>query len=76
MISRERGLGTDYACVVTGHERRIDTIYPDTEIRPRKTVDRLFSKAHAMSIHLNLVTIAATLGYGLQLAARMRWDTT
>ena len=61
---------------MTGHERSPDYIYPDAEIRPRKTVDRLFSKAHAMSIHLNLVTIAATLGYGWQLAARMKWNTT
>lgn len=37
-------------------------------------LNRRFSKAHAMSIHLNLVTIGATLWYGWQLSMRMKHD--
>jgi hypothetical protein len=33
--------------------------------------NRAFSKAHAMSIHLNLLAIMATLWYGVRLASRM-----
>ena len=60
---------------MTGHEKRWDTIYPYTEVRTREELDRLFMRAHAMSVHLNLVTVAATVGYGWVLAGRMEWDT-
>ncbi|KAF1964109.1 hypothetical protein BU23DRAFT_493862 [Bimuria novae-zelandiae CBS 107.79] len=36
-----------------------------------KCVDRAFSRNHAMSIHLNLITIGATLWYGWRLAWRL-----
>jgi hypothetical protein len=39
-----------------------------------KSLNRTFSRAHAMSIHLNLITIGATLIYGLRLAAKMDFD--
>lgn len=35
-----------------------------------KAKNRAFSKAHAMSIHLNLVAIGATIWYGFCLAGR------
>jgi hypothetical protein len=34
----------------------------------------LFSRAHAMSIHLNLITIGATLLYGWRLASKIGVD--
>ncbi|KAF1848712.1 uncharacterized protein K460DRAFT_309327 [Cucurbitaria berberidis CBS 394.84] len=40
-----------------------------------KKLNRSFSRAHAMSIHLNLVAIGATLWYGWRLASRLRFDT-
>jgi hypothetical protein len=36
-----------------------------------RLMHRKFSKPHAMSIHLNLVTIGATLWYGWRLASRL-----
>jgi hypothetical protein len=39
-----------------------------------KKLDRTFSRAHAMSIHLNLMTIGATLVYGWRLAAKLSLD--
>jgi hypothetical protein len=36
-----------------------------------QAMNRNFSKNHAMSIHLNLLTIGATLWYGLRLASRI-----
>jgi hypothetical protein len=38
-----------------------------------KALNRAFSKAHAMSIHLNLVTIGATLWYGWRLASKLQF---
>ena len=35
-----------------------------------KAKNRAFSRAHAMSIHLNLVAIGATIWYGFCLASR------
>ncbi|PSN59286.1 hypothetical protein BS50DRAFT_508751, partial [Corynespora cassiicola Philippines] len=40
---------------------------------PRRELNRSFSRAHAMSIHLNLVTIGATLWYGWRLASRLHF---
>ncbi|OAL51775.1 hypothetical protein IQ07DRAFT_586126 [Pyrenochaeta sp. DS3sAY3a] len=39
-----------------------------------KKLDRSFSKAHAMSIHLNLITIGATLWYGWRLSSRLKFE--
>ncbi|KAH7378335.1 hypothetical protein BKA66DRAFT_560704 [Pyrenochaeta sp. MPI-SDFR-AT-0127] len=39
-----------------------------------KKLNRSFSKAHAMSIHLNLLTIGATLWWGWRLASKLRFD--
>ena len=39
-----------------------------------KMLNRSFARAHAMSIHLNLLTIGATLWYGWRLASKLRFD--
>jgi hypothetical protein len=39
-----------------------------------KKLNRSFSRAHAMSIHLNLITIGATLLYGWRLATKLTVD--
>jgi hypothetical protein len=39
-----------------------------------KKLNRSFSRAHAMSIHLNLITIGATLLYGWRLATKIDFD--
>lgn len=39
-----------------------------------KACNRNFSRAHAMSIHLNLITILATGFYGFTLASRLHFD--
>ncbi|KAH7409911.1 hypothetical protein DE146DRAFT_674739 [Phaeosphaeria sp. MPI-PUGE-AT-0046c] len=41
-----------------------------------KQINRAFSRAHAMSIHLNLLTIGATLFYGWRLSRRLNFDGT
>ena len=33
--------------------------------------NRAFRRVHAMSIHLNLVTVGATVWYGFRLASRL-----
>lgn len=38
-------------------------------------LNRSFSRAHAMGIHLNLVTIIATLFHGWQLSSRLDFGT-
>ncbi len=38
-----------------------------------KRLNRSFSSAHAMSIHLNLISLGATLFYGWSLASRMKF---
>ncbi|KAF1361652.1 hypothetical protein EJ07DRAFT_110568 [Lizonia empirigonia] len=38
-------------------------------------LNRSFSKAHAMSIHLNLMTIIATLYYGWRLSSKLSFET-
>ena len=40
-----------------------------------KILNRKFSRAHAMSIHLNLITIGATIWYGLRLASNLQFET-
>ena len=37
-----------------------------------KAKNRAFSRAHAMSIHINLMTIAATIWYGFRLSSRFQ----
>ncbi|KAF2823161.1 hypothetical protein CC86DRAFT_300063 [Ophiobolus disseminans] len=37
-------------------------------------LNRSFSRAHAMSIHLNLITIGATMFYGWRLATKLRFE--
>lgn len=39
-----------------------------------KKLNRAFSRAHAMSIHFNLITIGATLVYGWRLAMKLNFD--
>jgi hypothetical protein len=39
-----------------------------------KKLNRSFSRAHAMSIHLNLLTIGATLLYGWRLGTKLHFD--
>jgi hypothetical protein len=39
-----------------------------------KRLNRAFSRAHAMSIHLNLITIIATLCYGWQLSRKLHFE--
>jgi hypothetical protein len=39
-----------------------------------KNLNRSFSQAHAMSIHLNLITIGATLFYGWRLGTKLQFD--
>jgi hypothetical protein len=41
-----------------------------------KKLNRSFSRAHAMSIHFNLITIGATLVYGWQLAAKLNFEAS
>lgn len=37
--------------------------------------NRKFSRAHAMSIHLNLISVIATVYYGITLASRLNFET-
>lgn len=48
--------------------------YNDPEVisDEMKAKNRAFSKAHAMSIHINLMTIAATMWYGFRLSSRFQ----
>ncbi|XPS74653.1 hypothetical protein M3J09_006764 [Ascochyta lentis] len=39
-----------------------------------KRLNRSFSKAHAMSIRLNLIAIIATLCYGWQLSSKLSFE--
>ena len=39
-----------------------------------KRLNRSFSRAHAMSIHLNLITIIATLCYSWQLSSKLHFE--
>ncbi|KAF2469242.1 uncharacterized protein BDR25DRAFT_371780 [Lindgomyces ingoldianus] len=41
-----------------------------------RQLNQAFSRNHAMSIHLNLVTIRATLWYGWKLASMLNFDIT
>ena len=53
-------------------ETRDGKKYNDPESTEEMRVkNRAFSRAHAMSIHLNLVAIGATIWYGFLLASRM-----
>lgn len=48
--------------------------YNDPEVisDEMKAKNRAFSTAHAMSIHINLMTIAATMWYGFRLSSRFQ----
>lgn len=48
--------------------RKHDDVRVSDSMEARK---RAFSRAHAMSIHLNLVAIGATIWYGFRLCSRM-----
>ena len=39
-----------------------------------RKLNREFSRAHAMSIHLNLLTVGLTLWYGWRLASKLRFE--
>ncbi|KAK3172758.1 hypothetical protein OEA41_006082 [Lepraria neglecta] len=55
-------------------ETRDGKKYNDPESTEEMRVkNRAFSRAHAMSIHLNLVAIGATIWYGFLLASRMEF---
>lgn len=41
-----------------------------------RKLNRSFSRNHAMSIHLNLITIGASLWYGWRLASRLKFETS
>lgn len=45
----------------------------DSKSEEMLVLNRAFSRAHAMSIHLNLITIGATLWYGWQLASKLQF---
>ena len=50
--------------------------FNDAEQSPEMKIrNREFAKAHAMSIHLNLLTILATIWYGFSLTSRFQLDT-
>lgn len=40
-----------------------------------KQLDASFKRTHAMCIHINLLTICATLWYGWRIVARLKFDT-
>jgi hypothetical protein len=37
-------------------------------------LNKAFSRAHAMSIHFNLLAVGATIWYGVGLAGKMSFD--
>lgn len=45
---------------------------PETTSEEMRTRNRTFSKNHAMSIHLNLLAVGATVWYGIRLASRVQ----
>lgn len=59
--------------ITNGHiETRDGAKYNDPTISNEMLVkNKAFSRAHAMSIHLNLLAVAATLWYGVRLASRL-----
>lgn len=67
-----------FACLMSlirDAETRDGTKYNDPEISEEmRKRNRAFSKAHAMSIHLNLLGIIAMLWYGVRLASRLNFD--
>lgn len=44
---------------------------PTTKSEEMKVKNRTFSRNHAMSIHINLITIGATIWYGVRLGSRL-----
>lgn len=66
----------DFAVVLIGVETR-DGPKKSAEggLKPvseeMRLLNKAFSRAHAMTIHLNLVSVVATVAYGFVLAGRM-----
>ncbi len=58
-------------------ETRDGRKYTDDKVSESMEVrKRAFSRAHAMSIHLNLVAVGATIWYGFRLSSRMELVVT
>ncbi len=39
----------------------------------RRVVNRLFTRSHAMSIHLNLLTVIATVWHGIRIGSKINF---
>ena len=57
--------------VVTGATNEKSSVDRAAHDKMRQ-IDRSFSLHHALSIHLNLITLGGTLWYGWKLASRMK----
>lgn len=55
-------------------EPQLDDASAGAKSEEMKILDRAFSRAHAMSIHLNLISIGATVFYGWHLASKLTFD--
>ena len=58
-------------CLVTRDAKRPGD--PSETSPEMAALDRQFKKNHAMSIHLNLISIGATLVYGWRLASKLQF---
>ncbi|EOA84694.1 uncharacterized protein SETTUDRAFT_163548 [Exserohilum turcica Et28A] len=54
------------------HEANV-RLDPGVKRKEMEVLNKAFSRAHAMSIHLNLVTIGATLWWGWQLVSKLQF---
>ncbi|KAL8944142.1 MAG: hypothetical protein Q9216_000647 [Gyalolechia sp. 2 TL-2023] len=69
--SRERFDADGSSCATT--ETRDGKKYTDPNCSEEmKAKNRAFSRAHAMSIHINLLAIGSTIWYGFRLASKLR----
>jgi hypothetical protein len=56
-------------------ETRDGKKYSDKDISDEmRKINKRFSKEHAMAIHLNLLALAASVGYGVRLASKLRFE--
>ena len=63
--------------LMRGSETRDGRKYNDPKVSEEmKVKNKAFSRAHAMSIHLNLLAMGATIWYGFRLASRMELVVT
>lgn len=63
--------------LMPGSETRDGRKYNDPEVSENmKAKNKAFSRAHAMTIHLNLLAIGATIWYGFRLTSRMELVVT